>query len=58
MENESWVPPLLRQLRAEGRERTLNVLPRAGGRFSMDGREYLNFSCNDYLDLSRDPRSL
>ena len=34
----------------------LNVLPRAGGRFSIDGREYLNFSCNDYLDLSRHPR--
>ena len=58
MENESWVTPILRQWRADGRERTLNVLPRSGGRFSMDGREYLNFSCNDYLDLSRDPRVL
>ncbi|MGO9601202.1 MAG: 8-amino-7-oxononanoate synthase [Isosphaeraceae bacterium] len=58
MENESWIAPLLRQFQADGLERTLNVLPRGGGKFSADGRDYLNFSCNDYLDLSRDPRVL
>ena len=34
------------------------MLPRSGGRFSIDGREYLNFSCNDYLDLAGDQRVL
>ncbi len=58
MANESWIPPLLERLRAEGLERTLHVLPRGGGKFAMDGREYLNFSCNDYLNLARDPRVL
>ncbi len=56
MENESWIPPQLRQLQADGLERTLQVLPRAGGKFVAEGREFLNFSCNDYLNLSRDPR--
>ncbi len=58
MENESWISPQLRQLQADGLERTLNVLPRAGGKFVAEGREFLNFSCNDYLDLARDPRVL
>ena len=56
--NESWIEPVLRRLRARGLERTLNVLPGVGGRFSIEGRECLNFSCNDYLNLSRDPRVL
>ena len=57
MENESWISPQLRQLQADGLERTLNVLPRAGGKFQAEGREFLNFSSNDYLNLSRDPAS-
>ena len=51
MAKESWIAPVLDQFAPQDRERTLSVLPRSGGRFSIDGREYLNFSCNDYLDL-------
>ena len=58
MDNEAWITPVLDHLRADDCERALNVLPRSGGKFLIDGREYLNFSCNDYLDLSRDPRVL
>ncbi len=58
MVNESWISPQLRQLQADGLERTLNVLPGSGGKFHAEGREFLNFSSNDYLNLSRDPRVL
>jgi len=36
--------------------RALTTLPVCGGRFVRDGRVFLNFSTNDYLDLAGDPR--
>ncbi|MGC8641351.1 MAG: 8-amino-7-oxononanoate synthase [Isosphaeraceae bacterium] len=56
MDNERWIAPVLEQLRADDRERSLHVLPRSGGRFAIDGRDFLNFSSNDYLNLSNHPR--
>jgi 8-amino-7-oxononanoate synthase len=58
MDTEHWIEPALAERRARGLDRSLTVLPRAGGKFSLDGREYLNFSSNDYLDLAHDPRVL
>jgi 7-keto-8-aminopelargonate synthetase-like enzyme len=55
MQEEAWIAPLLEDLQARGLQRRLNVLPRAGGKFMAGGREVLNFSSNDYLDLARDP---
>jgi 8-amino-7-oxononanoate synthase len=46
----------LDKTRAEGLYRTLrNVTSAQGPRIQLDGREYLNFSSNDYLALANDP---
>lgn len=55
MTDEVWMETELAQLRAQGLERQLQVMPEAGGVFMLDGRRVLNFSSNDYLGLARAP---
>jgi 8-amino-7-oxononanoate synthase len=46
----------LNRLRADGLYRTLRTIASAQGpRLIIDGREFLNFSSNDYLSLANDP---
>jgi 8-amino-7-oxononanoate synthase len=42
----------LDRLREQGLFRELRMLPQVGGKISVNGREFLNFSSNDYLNLS------
>jgi 8-amino-7-oxononanoate synthase len=55
---ESWIPQVLAERRAQGLGRHLVQMPRAGGKFFSDGREWLNFASNDYLNLAGHPAVL
>ena len=55
MRNEAWIPPLLEDLRRSSLQRALSPLPAVGGRITIEGREFLNFASNDYLDFARRP---
>ena len=44
------------RLRAAGALRTLHTRAATGGKYRVEGREVLNFSSNDYLDLANDER--
>lgn len=45
----------LSEIQRGGRWRQLREAPCAGGRFELEGRPFLNFSSNDYLNFSMDP---
>lgn len=55
MRGEEWIDEQLLALKAKGLERKARVYPQAAGHLEIDGRHYLNFSSNDYLDLSSNP---
>lgn len=52
---EDWIQPILDEAKFQGLERMARVYPEAGGIIKVDGKEVLNFSSNDYLDLARHP---
>lgn len=45
----------LEEIREAGLERKLRALPCTGGKFTFEGRTVLNFSSNDYLNLTSHP---
>ncbi len=52
-----WIDDELEALDRQGlRRRRREITPLAGGRCRVEGRELLNFSSNDYLNLAHDPR--
>ena len=53
-----WIQQQLDTFAEQGLERRARVYPEAGGIIKIDGREVLNFSSNDYLDLARHPHVL
>ncbi|MBT8043181.1 MAG: 8-amino-7-oxononanoate synthase [Pontiella sp.] len=52
---EDWIQPILDERQAQGLGRQARVYPEAGGIIKINGTELLNFSSNDYLDLTRHP---
>ena len=52
---EEWIRLWLDEARSRGLERAARVFPQAGGKIILDGRDMLNFSSNDYLDLAHHP---
>jgi 7-keto-8-aminopelargonate synthetase-like enzyme len=52
---ETWISAILEETRSQGLERWARVYPECGGKIRMDGKEFINFSSNDYLDLVRHP---
>ncbi len=54
MKND-WIKKQLNAFAEEGLERSARVYPGIGGKIRIDGKEVLNFSSNDYLDLAHHP---
>jgi len=55
MNNEEWIDEELSRLREQALHRCPAVFEKAGGRIRLGSRTYLDFSSNDYLNLSSDP---
>jgi 8-amino-7-oxononanoate synthase len=55
MHHEAWITERLRDLSKSHLNRHLQAYPEAGGKIRIEGRTYLNFSSNDYLNLARHP---
>lgn len=53
--HDNWIQPILDQATAKGLNRAAVAYPQTGGRIMVEGRELLNFSSNDYLDLAHHP---
>ena len=49
---EDWIQPILDEAGSRGLERTARAYPEVGGKITIGGKEILNFSSNDYLDLA------
>lgn len=56
MHHEDWIDTELKKLQEAGLERILQPYAEAGGKARIEGRTFLNFASNDYLDLARDPQ--
>ena len=55
MRNEAWIDEVLSKKGEKGQERCIRVFAGSGGKLTIDGREYLSFSSNDYLNLANHP---
>ena len=53
---EEWIDTELAKQRAAHLERSIHVYDGVGGAFTAQGRRWLNFGSNDYLDFARHPR--
>ncbi|MFO7821071.1 MAG: aminotransferase class I/II-fold pyridoxal phosphate-dependent enzyme, partial [Lentisphaeria bacterium] len=55
MHSEQWLQSELSGLQEKHLKRSLKTYPQAGGKIEIEGRTFLNFSSNDYLDFARRP---
>jgi 8-amino-7-oxononanoate synthase len=53
--SEEWIQEQLDEAKHQGLERRALAYPSVGGVIKIDGKDVLNFSSNDYLDLGRHP---